>query len=75
VKKLTAIPILVAASHELTKKGLTKKLARIRSAEEGIDIGSIPTKPSWRNFDYAELAAATNDFSPGNNSLLSLCFS
>jgi hypothetical protein len=74
VKKLTAIPILVAASHELTKKGLTKKLARIRSAEECIDIGSIPTKPSWRNFDYAELAAATNDFSPGNNSLLSLCF-
>lgn len=66
VKKLTAIPILVAASHELTKKGLTKKLARIRSAEECIDIGSIPTKPSWRNFDYAELAAATNDFSPEN---------
>ncbi|CAJ2647352.1 unnamed protein product [Trifolium pratense] len=67
VKKLTAIPILVAASHELTKTaGLTKKLARIRSAEECIDIGSIPTKPSWRNFDYAELAAATNDFNPDN---------
>ncbi|GAU23313.1 hypothetical protein TSUD_237670 [Trifolium subterraneum] len=66
VTKLTAIPILVAASHELTKKGLTKKLARIRSAEECIDIGSIPTKPSWRNFGYAELCAATNDFNPDN---------
>lgn len=65
VKKLTAIPMLVAVSHEITKKSLNKKLARIRSAEESIDIGAIPTKPSWRNFEYAELAAATNDFSDG----------
>lgn len=64
VRKLTAIPLL-AAGHEISKKGLTKKLARIRSAEESIDIGAIPTKPSWRNFDYEELAAATNDFSSG----------
>ena len=66
VRKLTAIPMIVAASHELAKKGLNKKLARIRSAEDSIDIGVIPTKPSWRNFDYAELAAATQDFSPEN---------
>ena len=66
VKKLTAIPLLVAASHELTKKGLNKKLARIRSAEDSIDIDSIPTKPSWRNYGYAELAAATQDFSSEN---------
>jgi len=66
VRKLTSIPLL-AVSHDISKKGLTKKLARIRSAEEGIDIGAIPAKPSWRNFDYEELAAATKNFSPGMN--------
>ena len=66
VRKLSAIPIFTAATHEITRKGFTKKLARVRSAEESIDIGAIPTKPSWRNFDYAELAAATNDFDSEN---------
>ncbi|XP_057448576.1 receptor-like cytosolic serine/threonine-protein kinase RBK1 isoform X2 [Lotus japonicus] len=61
VRRLTAIPLLVA-NHDVSKKGLSKKLARIRSAEDSIDIGAIPTKPSWRNFEYAELVAATNDF-------------
>ncbi|KAK7307267.1 hypothetical protein VNO77_40174 [Canavalia gladiata] len=65
VRKLTAFP-LMGTSSDLTKKNLTKKLARIRSAEDGIDIGAIPTKPSWRNFDYEELAAATDDFSSEN---------
>lgn len=64
VRRLTAIPLLVA-NHDVSKKGLSKKLARIRSAEDSIDIGAIPTKPSWRNFEYAELVAATNDFSSG----------
>ncbi|KAI4330197.1 hypothetical protein MLD38_028499 [Melastoma candidum] len=52
-----------------TKK---KKLVRIRSAEEGssagvacVSLGASP-KPSWRNFDHAELAAATRNFSPDN---------
>ncbi|XP_057758881.1 receptor-like cytosolic serine/threonine-protein kinase RBK1 [Arachis stenosperma] len=65
VKKLTTIPLL-SAGNEITRKGFAKKLARIRSAEDSIDIGVIPTKPSWRNFDYAELAAATNDFNSEN---------
>lgn len=65
VRKLTAIPLL-AVSQDNSRKG-TKKLARIRSAEDGIDIGAIPTKPSWRNFDYEELAAATGGFSDGMN--------
>ncbi|KAK7309583.1 hypothetical protein RJT34_06432 [Clitoria ternatea] len=64
VKKLTAIPLL-AASHDITRKNL-KKLVRIRSAEDSIDFGAIQAKPSWRNFDYAELAAATNDFCSEN---------
>ncbi|BAT99445.1 hypothetical protein LR48_Vigan284s000600 [Vigna angularis] len=65
VRKLTSIPLL-SVSHDITRKGLTKKLARIRSAEDGIDIGDIPAKPSWRNFDYEELAAATKNFSAEN---------
>lgn len=66
VRRLTAIPLVAAVNNDIAKKGLTKKLARIRSAEETIDIGAIATKPSWRNFDYDELAAATNDFSSEN---------
>ncbi|TKY69962.1 Receptor cytosolic serine/threonine-protein kinase RBK1 [Spatholobus suberectus] len=65
VRKLTAIPLL-AVSHDISRKGFTKKLARIRSAEDSIDLGAIPAKPSWRNFDYEELAAATGDFSSEN---------
>ncbi|KAK7252443.1 hypothetical protein RIF29_36380 [Crotalaria pallida] len=66
VRKLTAFPLL-STNHDVSKKGSTKKkLARIQSAEDTIDIGAIPTKPSWRNFDYAELAAATDDFSSEN---------
>ncbi|KAH1234404.1 Receptor-like cytosolic serine/threonine-protein kinase RBK1 [Glycine max] len=65
VRKLTAVP-LFAVGNDISRKGLTKKLARIRSAEDGIDIGAIPTKPSWRNFDYEELVAATGDFSSEN---------
>ena len=75
VRKLTAVP-LFAVGNDISRKGLTKKLARIRSAEDGIDIGAIPTKPSWRNFDYEELVAATGDFSSGMNQLpLSLSLS
>lgn len=66
VRKLTAIPLLAAVNNDIAKKGFPRKLARIRSAEETIDIGAFPTKPSWRNFDYDELAAATNDFSSEN---------
>lgn len=65
VRRLTAIPLLAAVNNDIAKTGFPRKLARIRSAEESIDIGAIPTKPSWRNFDYDELAAATNDFSSG----------
>lgn len=58
------------ASYDLSRKNyLRRKLARIRSAEDGIECGEnheIPIpKPSWRNFDFAELAAATDNFSSG----------
>ncbi len=58
-----------ALSHEVSKnwkKNLRWKLARIQSAEEGIesiDYGGVSMpklgKPLWRNFDYAELVAAS----------------
>ena len=58
------------ASYDLSRKNyLRRKLARIRSAEDGIECSEnheIPVpKPSWRNFDFAELAAATDNFSSG----------
>lgn len=73
VRRFSTIPLL-AASYEISRKSLRNKLARILPANEedddlnlGIDIDDISTKPSWRNFSYADLAAATDDFSPGTN--------
>lgn len=61
-RRFSTIPLM--ASYELSKKNLRRKLARIRSADDGIDCGGIPIpKPSWRSFDYKELAAATDNFS------------
>ncbi|KAK4772036.1 hypothetical protein SAY86_013811 [Trapa natans] len=57
-------------THEgSSSKASKKKLARNHSADDGIECGSPapePKKPSWRNFDLAELAAATDNFSPEN---------
>ncbi|XP_028802795.1 receptor-like cytosolic serine/threonine-protein kinase RBK1 isoform X1 [Neltuma alba] len=65
-QRISAISLLTA-SYEMSRKSLRKRrMERIRSAEEGINLGAIPTKPSWRNFDYAELQAATDDFNPEN---------
>ncbi|XP_027347333.1 receptor-like cytosolic serine/threonine-protein kinase RBK1 [Abrus precatorius] len=71
VRRFSTIPLL-AASYEISRRSLRNKLARIRTANEdddldaAIDLDGIPTKPSWRNFTYADLAAATDDFSPQN---------
>lgn len=62
--------ITVLGGHDGgSRKGFKKKLERNRSAEDGIDSGALPVpkKPSWRNFDLAELAAATDNFSPGKS--------
>ncbi|XP_042493380.1 receptor-like cytosolic serine/threonine-protein kinase RBK1 [Macadamia integrifolia] len=46
------------------RRNLSRKLARIRSAEDRIEYeGPSVPKPSWRNFAYEELAAATDNFS------------
>ncbi|KAK7361329.1 hypothetical protein VNO77_03379 [Canavalia gladiata] len=74
VRRFSTIPLL-AASYEISRKSLRNKLARIRNANEDDDdvdlddtiyLDGIPTKPSWRNFTFADLAAATDDFSPEN---------
>lgn len=64
VKRLSAIP-LFASTYMISRKSL-KKLARIRSAEDAIDLVSLATKSSWKSFHYSELAAATDDFTPEN---------
>lgn len=72
VRRFSTIPLL-GASYEISRRSLRNKLARIRPANDDddldntIDIDGIPTKPSWRNFNYADLVAATDDFNPGMN--------
>ncbi|CAJ1940269.1 unnamed protein product [Sphenostylis stenocarpa] len=71
VRRFSSIPLLTA-SYEISRRSLRNKLSRIRPTNEdddldaAIDIDGIPTKPSWRNFNYADLAAATDDFNPEN---------
>lgn len=67
---------LLPTSHDASRKNLSRKLARIRSAEDRIDYdGTHRTKPSWRSFDYAELAAATDNFSSGKHKQIPSVFS
>ncbi|ESW28459.1 hypothetical protein PHAVU_003G288300 [Phaseolus vulgaris] len=71
VRRFSTIPLL-GASYEISRRSLRNKLARIRPANDdddldvSIDFDGIPTKPSWKNFNYAELVAATDDFNPEN---------
>lgn len=62
VRRFSTIPMLT--SSDTSRRGLRRKLARIRSADDRIDCGEeLVIKPSWRSFDYEELAAATDNFS------------
>ncbi|XP_012081682.1 receptor-like cytosolic serine/threonine-protein kinase RBK1 isoform X2 [Jatropha curcas] len=64
MKRFSVIPLLT--NYDLiARKSLKRKLTRIQNSPDMmIEWGgmSIP-KPSWRNFDYAELEAATDNFS------------
>lgn len=55
----------VVAGYELSRKSFMKRLGRNNSTEVAIDDFYMP-KPSWRNFTFQELMAATNGFCPGN---------
>jgi hypothetical protein len=71
VRRFSTIPLLTA-SYETSRRNLRNKLARIRTGNEDDEIdfdGVIGldgiAKPSWRNFSYEDLAAATDNFNPG----------
>ncbi|KAI3669218.1 hypothetical protein L6452_40445 [Arctium lappa] len=53
------------AGYELSRKSFMKKLGRNHSSEATINEFYVP-KPSWRNFSFQELTAATNSFSSDN---------
>ena len=59
MRRLSTISSFTASYDLLRKNYLRRKLAMIRSANDGIECGEnheIPIpKPSWRNFDFAEL--------------------
>lgn len=72
VRRFSSIPLL-AASYEISRKNLRNKLARVRTDNDdengfdcSLDLDGIPTKPTWRNFSYEDLVAATDNFNPGN---------
>ncbi|GAV70066.1 Pkinase domain-containing protein [Cephalotus follicularis] len=65
VRRFSVIPLL--SSHELSRKHLRRKLAHLNASGVEVDTGDLPfIKPSWRSFDFDELAAATDNFSPEN---------
>ncbi|KAF3439194.1 hypothetical protein FNV43_RR17469 [Rhamnella rubrinervis] len=70
VRRFSTIPLL-AAGYEISRKNLRRKLARIGSFGHKIDDCEgfpdlVVSKPTWRNFDYAELDVATANFNPEN---------
>ncbi|XP_022751138.1 receptor-like cytosolic serine/threonine-protein kinase RBK1 isoform X2 [Durio zibethinus] len=66
-RRFSVIPLLT--SYETSRRNLRRKLAKLQGSEEEeeVDIDCIPVaKPSWKNFSYSELSAATDNFSPEN---------
>nr|GEU30638.1 receptor-like cytosolic serine/threonine-protein kinase RBK1 [Tanacetum cinerariifolium] len=55
----------VVAGYELSRKSFMKRLGMNNSTQVTIDDFYMP-KPSWRNFTFQELMAATNGFCPDN---------
>ncbi|KAL4377516.1 hypothetical protein GQ457_02G008950 [Hibiscus cannabinus] len=66
-KRLSIIPLLTF-NYENSRKILWRKLVKFYCSEgRVVDIDGIPVpKPSWKAFSYADLAAATANFSPEN---------
>ncbi|GMI67701.1 ROP binding protein kinases 1 [Hibiscus trionum] len=69
-KSATSFSIIpsLANNYEISRKNLSRKLVKFYWSEGGVvDIDGIPVpKPSWKAFSYSDLAAATDNFSPGN---------
>ncbi|KAL1196417.1 Receptor-like cytosolic serine/threonine-protein kinase RBK1 [Cardamine amara subsp. amara] len=66
IRRFSVIPLL--ASYELTRKNMRRKQPKLSpSSENEIDCDQIlVAKPSWRNFTFEELVAATDNFNPEN---------
>ncbi|CAH8280909.1 unnamed protein product [Arabidopsis lyrata] len=67
IRRFSVIPLL--ASYELTRKNMRRKQPKLLSpcSENEFDCDQIlVTKPSWRNFTFDELVAATDNFNPEN---------
>jgi hypothetical protein len=63
IRRFSVIPLL--ASYELTRKKKQPKLSPC--SENDFDCDQIlVAKPSWRNFTFDELVAATDNFNPEN---------
>lgn len=62
IRRFSVIPLL--ASYELTRKNMQRR--KQPKLSPSVDCGQIlVAKPSWRNFTYEELVAATDSFNPG----------
>jgi len=67
IRRFSVIPLL--ASYELTRKKKQPKLSPC--SENDFDCDQIlVAKPSWRNFTFDELVAATDNFNPGKVQIL-----
>ncbi|KAL1209022.1 Receptor-like cytosolic serine/threonine-protein kinase RBK1 [Cardamine amara subsp. amara] len=65
IRRLSVLPLL--ASYELTRKNLRRKQPKFSPSKNTFPCEAFfMAKPSWRNFTYEELAAATDDFNPEN---------
>ncbi|KAF2295824.1 hypothetical protein GH714_034160 [Hevea brasiliensis] len=67
MRRFSVIPLL--NNYDIiAKRNLKRKLTRMQNSPHVvIDWEGMPIpKPSWRNFDYAELEAATDNFSSEN---------
>ncbi|XP_038997725.1 receptor-like cytosolic serine/threonine-protein kinase RBK1 [Hibiscus syriacus] len=54
----------LATTYEVSRKNVMKKIAKLYGTEVDDDCCIPNVKPSWKNFTYSELAAATDNFSP-----------
>ncbi|KAJ8765675.1 hypothetical protein K2173_014797 [Erythroxylum novogranatense] len=66
VRRFSVIPLLT--TYELKAGKNSKKKSRVQTSSDLlIDMnGMLMSKPSWRNFDPTELAAATDNYDPDN---------
>ncbi|CAN7046511.1 unnamed protein product [Brassica rapa subsp. trilocularis] len=63
IRRFSVIPLL--ASYELTRKNMRRKQPKLSPSPVDCDQ-ILVAKPSWRNFTYEELVAATDSFNPEN---------